>query len=263
MWSFGRVAPQSQPDAWVNFWEERDQECDDEGRVCWPRPIEDRRRGIIRHTAFTTMEPGRERALLVASHEWRRASDDTVLLTQRQTVTTYPKTDAGWFCDLQFELQAIGEPMLMLPHDEDDSNYASSPYGLACQFARELNGGVLLNSSGERGAACCASRANWCDYSSLLDDDETHHAQLGGWVGLTLMNHPHNPLHPSPFFALTGHTTVLSATPIANEPLVISHETPSVFRYRVFAHHGRGEAKSLDALYHAFVELHSNSEQPQ
>jgi hypothetical protein len=117
MWSFGSVAPQDRPEEWVNFWEERVRECDEDSRVCWPRPLEAERRGIIRHVGFENMEPGRQRAFLIANHEWRRASDERVLLNQRQTVTAYPKTEQGWFFDLQFDLRAAHEPMLLSPLD--------------------------------------------------------------------------------------------------------------------------------------------------
>lgn len=254
MWSFGRVAPQDRPDEWVNFWEERTRECDEDNRVCWPRPLEAERRGVIRHTGFENMEPGRERAILIANHDWRRASDERVLLTQRQTITAYPKTEQGWFFDVQFELRAAGEPMLLSPLSEDDSPYSRTPYGLACQFSRELNDGVFLNSAGERGATCCGNTANWCDYSSPLDDDETHHERHGGWVGLTLMNHPSNPRHPSPFFAFAGSSTFLSATPLKSEPMLVSAQATRTFRYRIAAHHGRGKTSTLQEQYEAFAQ---------
>jgi hypothetical protein len=254
MWSFGRVAPQDRPDEWVNFWEERVRECDEDNRVCWPRPLEAERRGIIRHTAFENMEPGRERAFLVANHEWRRASDERVLMTQRQTVTAYPKTEQGWFFDLQFDLRAVNEPMLLSPAPLDDSPYPSTPYGLACQFSRDLNDGVFLNAAGERGVQCCARTADWCDYSSPLDDDETQHERHGGWVGLTVMSHPNNPGHASTFFALSGNTSFLSATPIQSEPLLVSTQGTRTFRYRIFAHHGRGTASTLQEHFEAFAQ---------
>jgi hypothetical protein len=252
MWSFGRVAPQGRPDEWVNFWEERVRECDEESRVCWPRSLEAERRGVIRHTGFDLMEPGRERAVLIANHEWRRASDERVLLTQCQTVTAYPKTEQGWFFDLQFDLRAATEPMLLSPLPAGDNLYSKTPYGLACQFSRELNDGVFLSSTGESDA-CCNHSANWCDYSSPLDDDETHHERHGGWVGLTVMSHPGNSRHPSAFCALTGGTTLLSATPLQSEPMLISAQAARTFRYRIFAHHGRGNASTLQEQYDAFA----------
>jgi hypothetical protein len=254
MWSFGRVAPQERPDEWVNFWEERVRECDEDSRICWPRQLEAERRGTIRHVGFQTLEPGRDRALIVADHEWRRASDERVLLWQRQTVTTYPKTEAGWFFDVQFDLRAAGEPVLLAPHPTGDDSYPRTPYGLACQFSRELNDGVFLNSSGERGPGCCEQTATWCDYSSPLDDDESAMERGGGWVGLTIINHPGNPRHPSPFFAFAGSTTFLSATPVESEPLLVSSQAMRTFRYRLFAHHGRGDMSTLQRQAEAFAQ---------
>jgi hypothetical protein len=67
------------------------------------------------------------------------------------------------------------------------------------------------------------------------------------------MNHPSNPRHPTPFFAMTEHTAFLAATPTKHEPLLVSSEAPLVFSYRIFVHHGRGELSALNRHYEEFT----------
>jgi hypothetical protein len=67
------------------------------------------------------------------------------------------------------------------------------------------------------------------------------------------MSHPGNPRQPDAFFTLCGNTTFLAATPMGNEPLLVSVQSPRVFRYRVFAHNGRGKAETLQNIYDDFV----------
>jgi Methane oxygenase PmoA len=250
MWSWGRVSVESRPDEWVDFWHERMHERDEDGRILWPRPLDDKHRGVIRHIEFQTLRPGRERAILRADQEWRRASDDSVLLHQQQTAIVHPTTESGWFFDLQYDMRAAGEPVILGQAIVDETSfYKSTPYGLGLHLSREFAGGALLNSNGQRGAKCSTDSAAWCDYSGPRDDDE----EDDGWIGVTIMNHPSNPRHPTPFFALTGNTAFFAATPTEHEPLLVSNQTPLVFRYRIFVHHGRGEMGTLNRHYEEFV----------
>jgi hypothetical protein len=259
MWSFGRVAPQDAPDQWVDFWEERVCERDEDGRKIWPCVLPKERRGIIRHTGFRILEPGREFAILCADQEWRPATDfeaDEInthpLLHAVQTVKVYPSRAEGWLFDMQWEMSAPGKPVV-LSQAPQDSDYKDTPYGLGCQFSREMAGGVLLNSNSCRNESCVLEPASWCDYSSPIDDDETGESR---WIGMTLMDHPSNPRHPSPFFAIRQHVAFLSASPVAHEPLVITSE-PQTFRYRVWVHDGRGEKEKLDTLFAEFADSRS------
>jgi hypothetical protein len=70
---------------------------------------------------------------------------------------------------------------------------------------------------------------------------------------MTLMSHPTNPRHPSPFFAFAGSSTFLSATPLQSEPMLVSAQATRTFRYRISAHHGRGKASTLQEQYEAFA----------
>jgi hypothetical protein len=139
--------------------------------------------------------------------------------------------------------------MLLLP-PAGDSLYEHSPYGLACQFSRELSGGALLNSQNQHGREA-ASPARWADYSGIMDDDECQGCTR--WLGITLFDHPQNARTPAPFVAITGSAPFLSAAPLGNEALVVPVETPLIWRYRVWVHSGRGELNRLNSLADDFA----------
>lgn len=253
MWSWGRVAPKSDPDSWVNFWEERVRTEDDEGRITWPRPLDDAQRGIIRHSGFRNLEPGRQRALLLANHDWLRAGSEEPLMHSEMDVVVNPMREDGWFFDLQFTLRAASETVLLLPPAED-SLYEEAPYGLACQFSRELSGGALLNADDKHGLEA-ASESRWTDYSGIMDDDECQGCTR--WLGITLFDHPENPRYPSRFVALTGSAPFLSAAPLGDEAIEVTTDSPLSWRYRVWVHSGRGELNHLNALADEFAASES------
>ncbi|HEX8551628.1 MAG TPA: DUF6807 family protein [Abditibacteriaceae bacterium] len=261
MWAFGRVTPVAHPDDWVDFWNERECTRDADGRKVWPKPLPAKRRGIVRHLAFDVLQPGRECARICAQHEWRRASDDAVYFKSEMQVTAFPSRDDGWYFDLELSLHAheamrleneatLEDPCL------EDNDYGGVPFGLACQFARELGGGVLLNSQGCRADACVHGPARWCDFSNPVDDNDTElHAEDTGirWVGAAILDHPDNPAHPTPFFALK-RDAFLSAAPLSGGPLTIEADETVRWKYRVFVHDGRGDAARLDALWNEFTQ---------
>jgi hypothetical protein len=123
-----------------------------------------------------------------------------------------------------------------------------SYHGLGIRFARAMDhGGVHRDAEGREGAGPTHGvRARWHDYSARLDGTQRP-------VGVTLMDHPANPGHPTTWFAMDAPFAYVSASPVAREPLRLAAGERLRLRYGVWVHPGAAEGADAEAVYRAWV----------
>ena len=110
-------------------------------------------------------------------------------------------------------------------------------------------GAMLRNSGGVTGKPIWGKRATWTDYSVVRE---------GKPLGVTIMDHPANPRHPTYWHA--RHYGLNSANPfgvrdftgdkLQDGSLIVPKGGTVIFRYRVAVHEGADPAK----LYESFVK---------
>ena len=124
-----------------------------------------------------------------------------------------------------------------------------SPHGTAKIKAE----GYMLNSEGVTGAGCWGKRAKWVDYSGLVE---------GKILGVAMFDHPDNPRHPTSWHARSyglcaanifgkRHFEKLADKNVGNYPLKKGQSL--TFKYRLYWHAGKGDAKKIEAQYRQWV----------
>ena len=78
--------------------------------------------------------------------------------------------------------------------------------------------------------------AKWCDYSGRLTND------ANGFAGITLMNHPQNPNHPTAYH-VRNDGWMCSCLSL-EQPVEVNDTTPLHVRWGLWVHEGVPTAKS-------------------
>jgi len=147
--------------------------------------------GTIRHIRVNAFTDGNEMAGIDSLNHWLRVSDGGVVLIERRhsSASVLPETlGGGWMLVLDLEFTAPGAT---------DVTFEADPFGLiGVRMAKTIGvhdgGGRILNSAGAVDEeAVFRKPARWVDYSGPVANS------LSG--GITLLDHPGNPGHPSPF----------------------------------------------------------------
>ena len=180
-------------------------------------------------------------AALTAHARWVDGERKPLLLDER-TWTLRPRFDtlgAGgfgeYFLDLELKLTPTA-PSLTL---------GKSHFGLvAVRVAKMMGtidgGGTIRNSEGKTNEAELMPhrRAHWCDYSGRA-------APSGELAGITLMDHPSNPNHPT-YFHVRGDGWMGSS--FSEEADVeLRKDKPLVLRYRFWIHRDAPAPAAIDA----------------
>ncbi len=151
----------------VNFWED-------------PGPAK------IVHQKIEELDDGPDVASLRVRNAWT-GPDGKAILNERRLMTVRPLPDGEWLLIVE---------LLITPAD-GDVTFGKTPFGIfAARVAKTMDvndgGGVIRNSAGGvNEKAVLWKPARWVDYSGPITVDRRN--------GITLMDHPENPNHPSVF----------------------------------------------------------------
>jgi hypothetical protein len=107
-------------------------------------------------------------------------------------------------------------------------------------------GGTIRNSEGQVNEEQLMPhrRARWCDYSGTPVPDAVN--------GVTLLDHPSNPNHPTYFHVRRDGW--MGASFSVEGDVTVTKEKPLVLRYRFFVHAGSGDPERLDAEWRRFSQ---------
>lgn len=215
----------------------------------------DRGAGVIEHQRIIKYVDSDSAAAIVALIHWKvtgkgkdaQGKPDvarTLLVERRMmTVRPLPRGESLILIDLEFQ---PGPGLKQVTIDEN-------PFGLiGVRMAKTLGihdgGGLIRNSEGnvnEKGAnGCFRKPAKWCDYSGRITNDAIE--------GITLMDHPSNVSHPTPFH-VRGDGWMGACLSFAG-PRTIQAGKPMRLRYGLYVHNGAPEAKKLHAKWQAFAK---------
>src|SRR5258706_6347111 len=154
-----------------------------------------------------------------------------MLERRRTTVQLLPRDEFLLYLDLQLEAPK-GQPVTL----------GKTPFGLVgVRMARTIGvsdgGGEIRNSAGKSGEKEILWRpAKWCDYSGPIRDNVVE--------GITLMDHPANPNHPTVFHVRSDGWMGTSLTYAADR--VIEPAKPLRLRYALYVHAGKPPIEALE-----------------
>jgi hypothetical protein len=187
-----------------------------------------------------------DRASLTILGRWLDGDRKPLLLDER-IWTLSPRFDTiggDGFGEYMLDLE------LKLTPTAPSLTIGKTPFGFAAVRVAKMmgtadGGGTIRNSEGRINEEQLMPhrRARWCDYSGT--------PRPGAVNGVTLMDHPSNPNHPT-YFHVRRDGWMGSSFSFDGD-VVITKEKPLVVRYRYYVHRGAGDPKALDAEWEAFA----------
>ncbi len=223
----------------VSFWSDRGKES---GQIKLERMV---RYDDAADIAKANQAPSAQRvrdegALVEAFFLWSGAEGKTLLREQR-IVRVYPLDEREWLLVIDLVLQPTADPVTL----------GKTPFGLlGVRMAKSIGvldgGGRILSSEGKRGEAeVLWQRARWVDYAGPITDDET--------AGITLLDHPSNPNHPT-YFHVRGDGWMGTSLTF-DAPRTIERDTPLALRYGLYVHRGVLKAEVIEQAFARFAKI--------
>ncbi len=185
-----------------------------------------------------------EASMQMINH-WIDDYDSSVMLVETRRVTIRPIDGAkSWWMIVDMELTAPpGVTTTLKP-----SGFGLMAVRMAKSIGVRDGGGRILNSEGSiNESAIFRKPAQWCDYSGRLSPTEN------GFAGITLMNHPSNPSHPTPFHVRDDGW--MGACLNLEESISISESNKLRLRYGLWVHDGVPTESDCQANWKQWSEL--------
>jgi hypothetical protein len=197
-------------------------------------------RGRIAVREVVELEDGEERAGVLTKGVWVEATGRELLREYRETwVYRRPNRELLLIFDLTFHAAAADVTF-------DKAGFGPVGVRVAKWMAVHFGDGRILNSEGGQGEPGTFRKpARWMDYSGSVAE--------GVREGLTLLDHPKNAGHPSPFHVREdGWMGAMLST---EKAVTIVRGTPLHLRYGVYAHGGSARPEHLDRHWDDFAKL--------
>ncbi len=200
----------------------------------------DRGQGRIVHQRVVRYEDSNDEARIEVQNAW---TDDAgkVLLDELRRMVIRPLENGQWLLVIDLQLAAPRE----------SATLGKTPFGLiGVRMAKTIGvhdgGGMSRNSAGEvNEKGVFWKPAKWLDYSGPITPEAAE--------GITLMDHPTNPNHPTHFHVRDDGWMGASLT--FDGPRTIELGQPLKLRYGLLVHAGVPTIDQLERQYQAFVDL--------
>ncbi|HMJ66855.1 MAG TPA: PmoA family protein [Candidatus Binatia bacterium] len=207
---------------------------------------DDRSKGRIVHQRLERLDDSDDAASVLTVNSW--VTTNQVLLTDRRLITVRPLSRDEWLLiiDLQLEPRA------------DSITFDKTPFGLVgVRMAKTIGvhdggGGIRNSEGGLNETNVLWKRARWVDYSGPITRDKTE--------GITLLDHPSNPNHPTFFHVRNDGWMGASLT--YDGPRTVERAKPLKLRYGCYVHAGAPATADLDRRWRAFADLPVPSLEP-
>lgn len=198
---------------------------------------EDRSGARIIHQRIEQLDDGAEAAAVQSVNAWT-AKDGTVLLTERRRTCVQLLPNNEWLLILDLQLD---------PKDKEVT-LGKTPFGLlGVRMAKTIGvndgGGTIRNSAGGvNEAGVFWKPARWVDYSGPITSTATE--------GITLMDHPANPNHPSTFHVRNDGW--MGAALTFDGPRLIQPGKQLPLRYGLYIHAGMPASDEIQKRWEDF-----------
>jgi hypothetical protein len=194
----------------------------------------DRGQGKIVHRSIENFEDLGETSWMTVVNAWINEKENgKVLMLERRRTTVQLIAPNGWWLIIDLQLEAPANQKVVL---------GQTPFGLiGVRMAKTIGahdgGGEIRNSAGQSGEPDIFRKpAKWVDYSGPIRE--------GVIEGITLMDHPANVGHPSPFHVRGDGWMGVCLTHTGER--VIEPGKPLRLRYGLFVHAGKPAIEALE-----------------
>lgn len=179
----------------------------------------------------------------VAAIDWVRPDGTTVALREERRIEHVPIDDSAYALDWTMVLRSEHDAVL----DRTPFTTWGGYGGLTLRGAPDWTDTTLRLASDDTDRdRVLGDRAAWCDLTGTT--------ALGNPAGVTIIDHPANDRHPTPWYASTradtygeGWANFLNAAFLWDAPLVLAADAPMTRRHRVLVHDGRWDRARIHA----------------
>ncbi len=203
-------------------------------------------KGKVVHREVVSAESGLVLSRLIVRNEWL-APNNKKLLNETTEMVFYATPEARWM-DYQVTLTASDEEVRL-----GDTKEGTFGIRVACPMeVTRKQGGQIVNSAGQRDRDAWGKRAEWCDYTGIIEEET---------LGIAIFDHPQNLRHPTYWhvrdyglFAVNpfGIHDFVPGTSKGTGDHVIPKGGSLTLRYRVYFHKGRTEEAKVAQHYSAY-----------
>jgi hypothetical protein len=198
------------------------------------------------HEGFSEITSGEKVGIIRSTNRWEDAQGKVICSDERMIKIFSPTDQKSQIMDFEITIKASNGDLVF-------GDTKEGMMAIRVAESMKLKGhektSRILNSAGDRNDATWGKRANWCDYSGLVE---------GKTMGIAIFDYPQNPRHPTwwhvrdyGLFAANPfgkHDFEKLSNPHAGE-LKISAGKSLTFRYRFYFHQGAAQPETLRKLY--------------
>ena len=197
-------------------------------------------KGRIVHKRVTRYEDADDEAIIEVQNAWQDEAGKTHLEEQR-TMRFLPQEGGQWLLVIDVLLSAPKQPAIL----------GKTPFGMiGVRMAKTIGvhdgGGTIRNSEGgvnEEGVFWKPAR--WVDYSGQITKEARE--------GVTLLDHPINPNHPTVFHVRNDGWMGSALT--FEGPRTIEPGAPLKLRYGLWVHAGIALPEEIEKQFDAFAKI--------
>ncbi len=222
----------------------------------------DQKHGIIEHQRIAKYDDGDSEASILAINQWKATGTGKdkdakpqaarTLLIERRKLTLQPLANGESLIVIDLQFHAAGK---------DTVTFNESAFGLVgVRMAKPIGiadgGGVIRNSQGnvnEQGDnGCFRKPAKWCDYSGRIVNAAPGQPADAGVEGITLLDHPSNISHPTPFHVRSDGW--MGACLSFKGAVKVTPDKPLRLRYGLYVHRSAQKVEELEAQWTEFAK---------
>jgi hypothetical protein len=195
--------------------------------------------GRIVHQKVLRYEDADEEALIEVQNAWvDGAGHGKTLLEEKRGMHFRPQPDRQWLLILDLTFSTPKEPVTL-----GKTNFGFVGVRMAKTIGVNDGGGLIRNSEGAiNEPQVHEKRARWCDYSGRITNSAAE--------GITLLDHPQNPNHPTTFHVRNDGW--MGAAFNFSEPWTIEPGKPLHLRYGLWVHAGVPTQATIDKQFDEF-----------
>ena len=189
------------------------------------------------------IEESDEAATIAVELHWTDGHDPQPLARQDLFVTLRPVDDT-WSLELQSDFRSGGEGVAFRKN-----NFGILGLRMAKSLSVVFGAGIITGSDGQTGEAALFGQPNrWVDVSGpIVNHSESGEAKI---EGLTLIDHSHNPNHPTKWHVRDDGWIGPSLS--RDQDIALDTHKPLTIRYLLVAHSGRVNAQHTNRLADEF-----------
>lgn len=214
----------------VNFWEQSKPGADP-GKF-----------GRIAHREVLERSADSQNALFVTENAWIDGKN-VVHLNEVRRTTVYPPQDDYLIMDIGIQFCAAGRNVIFDLKRGEPGRGGLFYSGLTIRFDNALTPGQLLDADGRTESVdIYGSRSRWCGFAGRHQSD-------GQVYGITIVDHPDNPRHPTTWWVRNSENYALIQPGLCyNEPFELAAGDTLELNYRVVLHKGHVSPDLIDQI---------------